>query len=276
MASDMAAFALNQGVGVITLNRPEARNAFSQEMLDGLAEALKECRSPQVRAVLITGSGDAFCAGADVREFTSKLDAGGPEGISNHLRDLAGTFHNEVILEIRRLQKPVVAGVNGVAAGGGFSLMVACDLRVAADNARFLMAYANIGATADGGSTYFLPRLIGSGRAMELYLSDQPLSAKEALSMGLISQVFPQAEFNQRAMETAVRLAQGPTTAYGRVKVLFESAGQTSLEAQLDRETDFIANIGLTHDFQEGVRAFSEKRPPQFSGPMTEIHLQPL
>ena len=137
--------------------------------MDGPADALRECRSPQVRAVLITGSGDAFCAGADVREFAGKLGSGGPEGVSNHLRDLAGRFHQDVILEIRRLPKPVVAAVNGVAAGGGFSVMVACDLRVAANSARFLMAYANIGATADGGSTYFLPRLIGSGRAMELY-----------------------------------------------------------------------------------------------------------
>lgn len=266
MASDIVTFTIDKAVGIITLNRPEARNAFSQEMLGGLAEALRACRPTEVRAVLITGTGDAFCAGADVREFASNLDAGGPEQISNHLRDLAGEFHRDVILEIRRLQKPVVAGVNGVAAGGGFSLMVACDLRVAADNARFLMAYANIGATADGGSTFFLPRLIGSGRAMELYLSDQPLTADAALSMGLISQVFPPNEFNELALQTAFRLAQGPSAAYGRVKALFDSGWQRGLEAQLDQETDFIANISLTQDFQEGIRAFSEKRRPEFQG----------
>jgi 2-(1,2-epoxy-1,2-dihydrophenyl)acetyl-CoA isomerase len=266
MASDMVNFKISQAVGVITLDRPEARNAFSQEMLDGLAEALRACRAPEIRAVLITGSGDAFCAGADVREFTSELEGGGPDGISSHLRKLAGRFHADVIMEIRRLQKPVVAGVNGVAAGGGFSLMVACDLRVAADNARFLMAYANIGATADGGSTFFLTRLLGGGRAMELYLADQPVTAEAALSMGLISRVFPAAEFEERAMETAIRLAQGPTVAYGRVKALFDSGWQLGLEAQLDQETDFIADIALTQDFQEGIRAFSEKRRPGFQG----------
>ena len=264
--NNMVTFTLNQGVGVITLNRPEARNAFSEEMLNGLAGALRSCRSSEIRSVLITGSGEAFCAGADVREFTNKLDAGGPDGISSHLRDLAGRFHEDVILEIRRLQKPVIAAVNGVAAGGGFSLMVACDLRVAAEDARFLMAYANIGATADGGSTFFLPRLIGWGRAMELYLSNQPLSADAALSMGLINQVFPAGEFQERAMETAIRLAQGPSVAYGQVKSLFDSTWQHSLETQLDQETNFIADISLTQDFQEGIRAFSEKRRPGFEG----------
>ena len=262
----MVTLKIDQAVGLVTLNRPEARNAFSQEMLAGLAEALDECRSSEVRSVLLTGSGEAFCAGADVREFTDKLDAGGPAGISDHLRELAGFFHDSVILPIRQLAKPVVAGVNGVAAGGGFSLMTACDLRVAADNARFLMAYANIGATADGGSTFFLPRLIGSSRAMELYLSNQPLSAEAAMSMGLVSQVFPAADFSRLAMETAVRLAQGPTTAYAKVKAMFESSWQAGLETQLDQETGFISGIALTHDFQEGIRAFSEKRRPEFQG----------
>ena len=209
IASDLVTFEIDRAVGLITLNRPEARNAFSMEMLVRLAAALDECRSSEVRSVLLTGSGEAFCSGADVREFTAQLDSGGPAGISDHLRDLAGFFHDRAILPIRQLEKPVVAGVNGVAAGGGFSLMAACDLRVAADSARFLMAYANIGATADGGSTFFLPRLIGTSRAMELYLSNQPLSAEAALSIGLVSQVFPAADFSRLAMETALRLAQG-------------------------------------------------------------------
>ena len=266
IASDLVTFEIDRAVGLITLNRPEARNAFSMEMLVRLAAALDECRSSEVRSVLLTGSGEAFCSGADVREFTSQLDSGGPAGISDHLRDLAGFFHDRAILPIRQLEKPVVAGVNGVAAGGGFSLMAACDLRVAADNARFLMAYANIGATADGGSTFFLPRLIGTSRAMELYLSNQPLSAEAALSIGLVSQVFPAADFSRLAMETALRLAQGSTTAYARVKAMFESSWQAGLETQLDQETDFISDIALTHDFQDGIRAFSEKRRAEFNG----------
>ena len=266
MGSGQINFSKSHDVGVITLNRPEARNAFNPPMMEELADAIQACKSPDIRAVLITGSGEAFCAGADVRDFANQLEEGGPQGISDHLRTLAERFHREVILEIRKLEKPVVAGVNGVAAGGGFSLMLSCDLRVAADSARFLMAYANIGATADGGSTYFLPRLIGSSRAMELYLAGQPINAEAALSMGLVSQVFPAADFNRHALETAVRLAQGPTKAYAKVKAMMDRSGQSSLEDQLDLETDGIAGIGLTGDFQEGIMAFTGKRRPWFQG----------
>ena len=266
MRSGQITFTKSHDVGLITLNRPEARNAFTPEMLDDLAETLQACKSPDVRAVLITGTGEAFCAGADVRDFANQLEEGGPQGISNHLRELAGRFHRDVVLAIHHLEKPVVAGINGVAAGGGFSLMLSCDLRVASDNARFLMAYANIGATADGGSTYFLPRLVGSSRAMELYLAGQPINAQAALSMGLVSQVFPAADFSRHALETAVRLAQGPTKAYGGVKALIERTWQSSLEDQLDLETGAIADIGLTSDFQEGIQAFTGKRRPWFQG----------
>lgn len=266
MGSGQITFSISHDVGIITLNRPEARNALSPNMFEDLAEALQSCKAPEVRAVLITGSGEAFCAGADVRDFANQLEEGGPEGISSHLRDLAGRFHRDVVLEIRHLEKPVVAGVNGVAAGGGFSLMMSCDMRVASDSARFLMAYANIGATADGGSTYFLPRLVGNGRAMELYLAGQPVNAEAALSMGLVSQVFPAAEFSRHALETAVRLAQGPTKAYARVKSLMNQSWQSPLEEQLDLETDAITTIGLTSDFQEGIKAFTGKRRPWFQG----------
>ena len=148
MGSGLINFSSSHDVGIITLNRPEARNALSTEMFNDLAEAIRSCRSPDVRAVLITGSGEAFCAGADVRQFDNRLEDGGPQGISSHLREAADGFHKHVILEIRRLEKPVVAGVNGVAAGGGFSWMLSCDLRVASESARLLMAYAGIGAAA--------------------------------------------------------------------------------------------------------------------------------
>lgn len=266
MDSGQIIFSQSHDVGIITLNRPEARNALSPSMIEDLAEAIQACNSPDIRAVLITGNGEAFCAGGDVRDFTNQLEAGGPEGISGHLRKMAGRLHRDVVLEIRRLEKPVVAGINGVAAGGGFSLMLCCDLRVAADNARFLMAYANIGAAADGGSTYYLPRLLGSSRAMELYLAAQPINAEAALAMGLVSQVFPAAEFGRHALETAVRLAQGPTKAYGRVKAMMDRSWQSSLEDQLDLETQAMADIALTGDFQEGITAFTEKRRPWFQG----------
>ena len=257
----------NQGaVGIITLNRPEARNALNPEMFQELGSAIQGCRDPDMRAVIITGSGGSFCAGADVKDFVNQLENSGPEGLHQHLKHLADAFHRHVIIPIRQLDKPVIASIDGVAAGGGLSLALACDLRVASDSARFLMAYGNIGATADGGSTYLLPRLIGTARAMELYLSDQPIGAQRALDLGLLNQVFPTAELEQSTLEFAARLAQGPTVAYGRVKALFDSSWDASLAGQLDAETEYISNITMTDDFQEGIKAFAEKRSPRFQG----------
>ena len=257
----------NQGaVGIITLNRPEARNALNPEMFQELGSAIQGCRDPDMRAVIITGSGGSFCAGADVKDFVNQLENSGPEGLHQHLKHLADAFHRHVIIPIRQLDKPVIASIDGVAAGGGLSLALACDLRVASDSARFLMAYGNIGATADGGSTYLLPRLIGTARAMELYLSDQPIGAQRALDLGLLNQVFPTAELERSTLEFATRLAQGPTVAYGRVKALFDSSWDASLAGQLDAETEYISNITMTDDFQEGIKAFAEKRSPRFQG----------
>lgn len=266
MDSGQLKFEKQDGVGVITLDRPESRNALTPAMVGDMAEALESCRGNDVRSVLITGSGDAFCAGGDVKEMVSNLEQGGPEALSHHIRTLADALHLKAVIGIRRLEKPVIACVNGVAAGAGFSLMLACDLRIASANARFFMAYANIGATADGGSTHFLPRLVGNAKAMELYLATEPIGAERALELGLVSQVWAPEELFQRSMETATRLAQGPTLAYGRVKALFDQSWELSLEQQLNEETDAIASIGLTQDFQEGVRAFAAKRRPRFQG----------
>ncbi len=253
-------------VGIITLNRPEARNALNPKMFQELSSAIQDCRDPDIRAVIITGSGGSFCAGADVKDFVNQLENSGPEGLHEHLKHRADAFHRDIILPIRQLDKPVIASIDGVAAGGGLSLALACDLRVASDSARFLMAYANIGATADGGSTYLLPRLIGTARAMELYLSDQPIGAQRALDLGLLNQVFPTAELERSTLELAARLAQGPTVAYGRVKALFDSSWNATLAGQLDAETEYISNITMTADFQEGIKAFAEKRSPRFQG----------
>ena len=253
-------------LAVIRLNRPEARNALSPGMVSELGQALTAAAARDVRAVMLTGTDGAFCAGADVRDFTAQLDEAGPEGLSEHLRNLADNLHNDVVMAIRKLDKPVVAAVNGVAAGAGFSLALACDLRVASSDARFLLAYANIGCTADGGSTYMLPRIVGQGRAMDIYLARQPIGAQYALELGLVSQVFDASHFERHAMETADRLSQGPTQAYGRVKALFDSSWDSNLATQLEAETEAIANIGLTGDFQEGIRAFSQKRQAWFQG----------
>lgn len=266
MADSSIQFHVSNSVAFITLNRPEARNALTPQMIVDLGKVIKTCTSSDVRAVVLTGSGDAFCAGADVKIFVDQLENDGPEGLSKHILDMAGVLHSEVVVGLRRLQKPVVAAVNGVAAGGGFSLMLGCDLRIASTKARFLMAYANIGATADGGSTYLLPRLVGAAKAMELYLASQPMSAESALEIGLVNQVCAPEELDRHVQETALRLSQGPTVAYGRVKTLFEQSWETKLEDQLDEESKGISQIALTRDFQEGIRAFTEKRQPWFQG----------
>ena len=266
MVSERVKFGKQDALAVITLDRPEARNALSPDMVADLGQAVQRCQRPDVRAVLITGAGNAFCSGADVKDFVQVLDEAGPDTLSEHLRQLAESLHQEVILPIRQLEKPVVAAINGVAAGAGFSLALACDLRLASSKARFLMAYANIGATADGGSTYLLPRLVGLGKALEIYTASQPLSAEYASTMGLVNQVIPAENFPRHSLEIATRLSQGPTVAYGKVKALFNQSWDNALEAHLSAETDALSQIGLTHDFQEGIRAFSQKRQPWFQG----------
>ena len=252
-------------VATVTLDRPEVRNALSADTMDRLVSALDECRNSQVRAVVLTGAGGAFCSGADVRGFTNVLESG-TEQLSAHLRQQAARLHRDVVLAIRTLPKPVIAAVDGVAAGGGLGLALACDLRLASEKARFVMAYAGIGATADGGSTYYLPRLVGPALAMEMYLVNEPIRAKRALEMGLVNRVVPGEELQRHAAELAGRLASGPTVAFGRVKALMDASWSADLGSQLDAETAAISEIALTDDFQEGVTAFVEKRAPRFRG----------
>ena len=265
MGQQKITFHKEGGVATITLNRPDVRNALSPDMLEDFAGLLDDCMDRDVRAVVITGSGGAFCSGADVRDFTQVLDKG-PQELSAHLQYVAALLHRSVVLKVRHLPKPVIASVGGVAAGAGFSLALACDLRIASDNARFFLAYANIGATADGGSTYYLPRLLGPARAMEVYLMRQPINAQVALEMGLVNQVVPADEIEKHTIEMAQSLASGPTVAYGRVKALMDRSWTSDLASQLDEETQAISDITLTRDFQEGITAFVEKRPPQFRG----------
>ena len=266
MAENSIKFEKMDGVGIITMNRPESRNALTLDMIAEIGEAIEACKRPDVRAVLLTGAGGGFCSGADLKFVMESLGNNDQESLQEYIRALANDLHIKVVLELRRLEKPVVAGINGVAAGAGFSLTLGCDIRVAANSARFLMAYANIGAPADGGSTYLLPRLVGAGRAMELYLASQPMSAQAALEIGLVNQVVEDEALHRHAMETAVRLAQGPTLAYARVKALFDSSWDNDLPTQLDAETAAFADICLTADFQEGIKAFTERRQARFQG----------
>jgi len=266
MSSAQVEFKQQSSLGIITLNRPESRNALTPQMIQDLGQSIQKCHRNDIRAVLITGVGNAFCSGADVKHFADNLEMNGPNGLAEYLNKLAETLHKDVILQLRLLNKPVIAAINGVAAGAGFSLTLSCDLRIASSEARFIMAYAGIGCTADGGSTYFLPRLVGLGRAMEIYLASQPIGAEYARELGLVNQVFPSGNFAQHSLEIAIRLSEGPTQAYGKVKQLFDNSWDSTLAMQLDSETTAISDIGLTHDFQDGIKAFRDKRQAWFQG----------
>jgi len=244
-------------VQTITLNRPDVLNAFSGAMHSGLAAALKDARSPEVRAVVITGAGRGFCVGQDLTEFREA-----PGDIGDRLR---GSYHPN-ILAIRALEKPVLAAVNGAAAGAGLSFACACDLRIAADSATFVPAFINIGLVPDSGGTFFVRRLLGYARAFEWLSSGRRLSAAEAHAWGLVSEVVPTDELAGRAAELAGQLAAMPTAAIGMTKRLLDHAETATLEEQLEREAQLQTAATRSEDFREGVAAFLEKRPPRFAG----------
>lgn len=248
-------------VTTITLNRPERYNAVNLQLAQELMEAVLGCdEDPEVRMLVITGTGRAFSGGGDVKEFGERL-----ETASRYLKELTTLLHT-AISRICRMPKPVLAAVNGVAAGGGMSLALACDLVVAAESARFTMAYAGIGATPDGSSSYFLPRLVGLKRALELVYTNRTLTAREAEAWGLVNKVVPDPDFKAAVDELAEELAQGPTLAFGRAKRLLHLGSLESLETQMEHESQLIALSGRTEDFREGVRAFLEKRKASFRG----------
>jgi 2-(1,2-epoxy-1,2-dihydrophenyl)acetyl-CoA isomerase len=241
----------------ITLNRPDVLNAFNSEMHRGLAGALKDARDGGVRAVVITGAGRGFCVGQDLTEFR---DA--PGDIGSRLR---GNYHPN-IRAIRALEKPVIAAVNGAAAGAGMSLACACDLRIAADSATFVPAFINIGLIPDSGGSYFVTRLLGPARAFEWLASGKRLTAAEAHAWGLVSEVVETDALPARAAELAAQVADLPTKGVGMTKRLLDHAVTASLEEQLEREAQLQTAATQTDDFKEGVAAFLEKRPPKFRG----------
>jgi 2-(1,2-epoxy-1,2-dihydrophenyl)acetyl-CoA isomerase len=241
----------------ITLNRPEVLNAFNAAVHAGLAAALREARDPEVRAVVLTGAGRAFCVGQDLTEFR---DA--PGDIGDRLRS---GYHANV-LAIRALEKPVIAAVNGAAAGAGLSVACACDIRVAADTATFIPAFVNIGLVPDSGGTYFIARLLGPARAFEWMSSGRRLTAAEAHAWGLVSEVVEADGLVGRAAGLATELAGLPTRAIGMTKRLFDGAWGARLDEQLEREAQLQTAATQTEDFREGVAAFLEKRPPVFQG----------
>jgi 2-(1,2-epoxy-1,2-dihydrophenyl)acetyl-CoA isomerase len=245
------------GVLTITLNRPDVLNAFNADMHRGLAAALKDARAADVRAVVITGAGRGFCVGQDLTEFREA-----PGDIGERLR---GNYHPN-ILAIRALEKPVIAAVNGAAAGAGLSFACVCDLRIASDAASFVPAFINIGLIPDSGGSYFVTRILGPARAFEWLATGRKLTAAEAHAWGLVSEVVEADAFAARVSEVAAQLAAMPTRGIGMTKRLIGHALTATLEQQLEREAELQTAATQTEDFKEGVAAFLEKRPPNFRG----------
>jgi len=241
----------------ITLNRPDVLNAFNADLHRALSSALGDAQADDVRAVVITGAGRGFCVGQDLTEFREA-----PGDIGERLR---GNYHPN-ILALRRLEKPVLAAVNGPAAGAGLSFACACDLRLAAASATFVPAFINIGLVPDSGGTYFVRRLLGTARAFEWMTSGRRLSAVEALEWGLVSEVVEDKKLAERAAERAAALAAMPTRGIGLTKRLFDHAENATLEEQLELEAQLQTAATKTADFHEGVDAFLEKREPRFEG----------
>ena len=245
------------GVLTITLNRPDVLNAFDSAMHAAFKQALGEAGDPEVRAVVLTGAGRGFCVGQDLNEF--KEAAG---DIGERLR----STYNPNVRALRALEKPVIAAVNGPAAGAGLSLACACDLRLAATSASFVPAFVSIGLVPDTGATYFIARLLGYSRAFEWLCSGRALSAADAHAWGLVAEVVGDGRLLARAADVAATLAALPTRAIGLTKRLLERAALSSLEEQLELEADLQAEAAQSADFKEGVSAFLEKREPRFSG----------
>jgi 2-(1,2-epoxy-1,2-dihydrophenyl)acetyl-CoA isomerase len=248
-------------VRTITLNRPEALTSFDEAMIEALAAAVAEAAdTASVRCLVVTGSGRAFCAGGDLRAISSATEG----RLDQSLGELADRFH-EAVRGLRTMGKPSLAAVNGVAAGGGFSLALACDLRVMATSAVLRQAYTSNGLCMDGGGSYHLPRLVGVAKALELAMLDPVVPAEEAKRLGLASQVFPDEEFAESAAGVAAKLAAKPIGALARVKALVLGAHDTTLDVQLDAERDGIVAQAGGPEGQEGIAAFLEKRKPSFS-----------
>lgn len=249
------------GVATVTLRRPDAYNALNLALGRELFEASLELdEDPAVRCVVVTGSGRAFCAGGDVKDFVDNLSR-----IGVHIKELTTYLHG-AISRFARSDKPVIMAVNGIAAGGGFSLALSGDLVVAAESAKFTMAYSKIAASPDGSSSYFLPRLIGLRRAMELYFTNRVLTAREAVEWGMITRAVPDAELASAVGALARELAEGPSRSFGIAKRLLHQSTWESLETQMELEAQGIAACGHTEDFRAGVTAFAEKRTPTFRG----------
>lgn len=248
-----------EGTAVVTLNRPERFNAFGLEMIELLAARLTELSADgDTRAVVITGAGRAFCAGGDLKWATDY-----PRGFGEAFRILAGHFHRAVV-EIRRMPKPVIAAVNGMAAGGGFSMALSCDFRVMENSAVLRQGYTSNGLSLDGGGTFTLPRLVGLARAMEIAAFDRPITASQALSWGLVTEVVEDGKALEKGLELIRILRNTAPFSFAASKRLMTDAFNTSFESQIEREREYLSLCAEHPDGREGVAAFLGKRKPLY------------
>ena len=250
---------IGDAIATLTLDRPDALNSLTVPLKEALLRAFRDlARDSAVRVVILTGAGRAFCAGQDLRE---RLEPGAAP-LATEIRER----YNPIILAMRRLEKPIVGAINGIAAGAGASLAFACDLRIAAEGASFLLAFGRVGLIPDSGATWLLPRLVGPAKAAELAMTGEPLTAADAERFGLVAKVVPPEALLPEARALAARLAAGAPRALALTKRALSRAEETSLEAALEYEAWLQGIAGSTADHAEGIAAFVEKRPPRFSG----------
>lgn len=265
--SDTVLYHRAEGVATITLNRPEALNALDTPTKEGLAGALGRARDDgDVRAVLLTGAGRTFCAGQDLHEQAETVGGTGSDVGDVDLGDTVREHYNPTIRRITEMPKPVVAGMNGTAAGAGVSLALACDFRVLADTAKLSMAFASIGLTADSGASWSLPRLIGRSRALEMLILGEPVTAQRAVELGLATSVVEAGELPAAAHDLAARLAAGPTVAYHAIRSAVDYGLEHGLAQTLEREAELQAACGETADHRGAKEAFRNKETPRFEG----------
>jgi 2-(1,2-epoxy-1,2-dihydrophenyl)acetyl-CoA isomerase len=250
-------------VRTLRLNRPDVLNAFNTELLKALGKAVRDAeKDKSVRCVIITGAGRGFSAGQDLADVAHRYDSPDPIELGAHLRD----HYNPMIAKIRTMEKPVIAAVNGVAAGAGCSLALACDFRIAAASASFIQAFINVGLVPDSGSTFMLPRLVGLSRALEIACTGRKIKADEALHIGLVNQVVPDDQLANTVRDFAAKLSALPPRGLALTKRAINRAWTNDLDAQLDYEAMLQTTAGQTKDHREGVAAFLEKRTPKFTG----------
>ena len=247
-------------IAFISLNRPDVFNSFNREMAFLMQDTLDICDNDNnVRAIVITGNGKAFCAGQDIGEITN------PE-LNPGFRKILDDHYNPIIKKIRNIEKPIIAAINGVAAGAGANIALACDIVLASENASFIQAFSKIGLIPDSAGTFFLPRLIGIQKASALMMLGDKVSAEEAVDLGMIFKCFPAENFDDEVLKNATTLANMPTKALGLIKKLMNQSVTNNLEQQLQLESDLQIEASSTNDYNEGVTAFVEKRKPVFKG----------